>query len=541
MTWFDAVTRFLLPASMDDGEQFDYPFVASDVALYHRTLHGERGALDAHTWDDMLLPQYSAQLARGASILGQQELHRRLQALPDPGVGVDVDGDIGVGVALAADIHIGVEASAARVRTLVADAGQRQHLLAACAGLRRADREVSETLFGAELAPAPPWTRYLPWLPVAFLLSAGLALVSGWLPLWGVVLGLWLSLSLVQMRFHEAAGEWARILNTLQQMLRAQSLLAALDHPLALAFRDDAALAGKINRRISRSPLSRLPGASEYADWLWLQNIRHYFTSRDVVRDHLATLRASFARVAALEADLALARHLAATPRYCWAEQGKGVALTGAVHPLLAEPAPLSFTLARQGAFISGQNGIGKSTLLRTVGLNLIVARAFGFSYADAAITPALPVYSSMQNEDALDGGESLYIAELRRAREMLALAARGPAIFIIDEIFRGTNHLESISAAAAVLHSLSASGRVIVSSHNLVLAPLLADVLAPWCVVRVDGNLRLAPGVLKETNGIALLASRGFDPTISANANRVHAWLSDYMAHPAECEALLE
>ena len=90
------------------------------------------------------------------------------------------------------------------------------------------------------------------------------------------------------------------------------------------------------------------------------------------------------------------------------------------------------------------------------------------------------------------------------------------------------------------MLHSLSASGRVIVSSHNLVLAPLLADVLAPCCVVRVDGHLRLAPGVLKETNGIALLAARGFDAAISANASRVHAWLSDYMAHPAECEALL-
>ena len=168
------------------------------------------------------------------------------------------------------------------------------------------------------------------------------------------------------------------------------------------------------------------------------------------------------------------------------------------------------------------------------------MARAFGFGYADAAVTPSLPVYSSMQNEDALEGGESLYIAELRRARELLALAGRAPALFIIDEIFRGTNHLESISAAAAVLHSLSASGRVIVSSHNLVLAPLLADALAPWCVGRVDGRLRLAPGVLKETNGIALLATRGFDPGISAQASRVHAWLSDYMAHPIDCESVL-
>ena len=519
MTLIDRLTRLLLPA-MPAGDIGDYPYVASDVALYQRTLHGDGGAIDAQTWDDMLLPRYSAQLARGTSILGQQELHRRLHAA-----------DAG-GARLAA--------SAARVRTLVADGGQRARLLTACEGLRRADREVSETLFGAALAPTPRWAPYLPWLPVAFLLSAALALVGGFLPLWGVTLGLWLSLSLVQMRFGEAASEWGRILKTLQQMLRAHSLLSKIDSAMTADLRDDAARAGRVNRGIGQSPLSHMPGVREYGDWLWLMNIRHYFKSREVVRANLDLLRASFQRVAALEADLALARHLADTPRYCWAERGPGVVLENAVHPLLAEPAPLSFALERQGAFISGQNGIGKSTLLRTVGLNLIVARAFGFGYADAAVTPSLPVYSSMQNEDALEGGESLYIAELRRARELLALAGRAPALFIIDEIFRGTNHLESISAAAAVLHSLSASGRVIVSSHNLVLAPLLADALAPWCVGRVDGRLRLAPGVLKETNGIALLATRGFDPGISAQASRVHAWLSDYMAHPIDCESVL-
>src|SRR5471032_1750263 len=106
-------------------------------------------------------------------------------------------------------------------------------------------------------------------------------------------------------------------------------------------------------------------------------------------------------------------------------------------------------------------------------------------------------------------------------------------------EIFRGTNHLESISAAAAVLHTLSQQGTVMVSSHNLVLASLLEERLTPWCVSRVGDGLQVAPGVLRETNGIALLAARGFDAAISAKAKRVFDWLSDYMAHSADCEGV--
>ena len=210
-----------------------------------------------------------------------------------------------------------------------------------------------------------------------------------------------------------------------------------------------------------------IPMLSEYDDWLMLGNIRRYFHSLRVVRRERAFLRQSFLLLADLEADLALARHLRGRTQFCWAQQAdaRQLSLDAMVHPLLDGAMPLSLQLDGRGAFISGQNAIGKSTLLRGVGLNLISARAFGFCYAQAAQVPMLPLYSSMQNEDSLDGGESLYIAELRRARELLALAEAGvPALFLIDEIFRGTNHLESVAAAAAVLHSLAARHLVIVS-----------------------------------------------------------------------------
>jgi DNA mismatch repair ATPase MutS len=275
-----------------------------------------------------------------------------------------------------------------------------------------------------------------------------------------------------------------------------------------------------------------------YADWFLLANVNHYFKSIDLVFAQRAFLRESYRLCANLEADVALARHLLGTSSWCWAERstGRELVLEQGVHPLLDDAAPLSIALDGKGGFISGQNGVGKSTFLRMVGLNLIAARAFGFGYARRARLPASPVYASMRNEDSLPEGESLYIAELRRARELLVSARSDvPGIYLIDEIFRGTNHIESVSAATAVLSALSQHALVFVASHNLVLAPLLTQCLDPYVIKKTsNGGLALERGVLAEPNGIALLAAYGFEPEVQAKAAEVARWLNAARAAPA-------
>ena len=509
----------------------DYPFARSDVAQYARALSASGEAppalLDQQTWDDMLLDQYSDRLTSETSIFGQQELHRRLHG----------------GVA-------GPDA-VARVRALAEGEAGRSALQAACSGLRAAEAEIAGMLFGAGPAAAPRWTRWLKFLGPAMLAVAAATLL--WWPASVLALGLWALLMGVQVKYYDQSQQWERLVQAMQLQLRAHSLLGKLGEGAvasAAPFAGGAAQAGRISRQLGRSPLEGfIPGLKEYGEWIGLTNIRRYFAGRDLVLAQRGFLRESFRMVAGLEADLALARELLAAPVVCWttaAADGLAsgeLALDGVVHPLLEQAMPLTFALPVDGggAFISGQNGIGKSTLLRTLGLNLITARAFGFCYARSASVPLLPVYSSMQSEDSLSGGESLYIAELRRAHELLALARTGRAFFIIDEIFRGTNHLESVSGAAAVLDTLAQHGTVVVSSHNLVLAPLLAHRLAPMCVGAEDGQLRVRAGVLAHTNGLTLLATHGFGPAIEGKAAQVHAWLSDYLAHPDDCGHVLK
>lgn len=461
----------------------------------------------------MLLESYEEKLAPRASIFGRQVLHRRLRA------GID---------------DAACAAQRARLQALMDDPARLEAIDASLSTLRHADAEVAGLLFQDRAPIVPAWSRGLWLLPLALLLSLA-ALVT--LPLgWMLTLVALAPLMALQMRLHRPLEDWRAAIRTLHALLRSTSLLGGQGGPLLEPFVALRARAERLHVRLTRSlSLRMIPGALQYADWFAAANVSHYFRTARIVHAERALLRECYLACANLEADVALVRHLASRERWCWAERGdaRTLVLEGGLHPLMDRPVALSVALAGKGAFISGQNASGKSTFLRMVGLNAIAARAFGFCYARRACLPALPVRASMQNEDSLLGGESLYMAELRRARELLAAAGQPPGICLVDEVFRGTNHLESVSAASAVLEQIAARDLVLVSSHNLVLAPLLRAQLEPFFIDTASGSPVLAPGVLRNPNGIALLATQGFGAQIEGRAAEVARWLSRYLVEP--------
>ena len=507
--WTLVSSRVRSKLMIPEHDASDFPFVASDIAQLHRLRRDPSAAsIDDATWKDMLLGPYCAALSHEVSIFGQQALYRRLR----DGMG---------------------DAQPERIKALTENGQRLQALHCLVSPLRRADKEIATLLYEEALPAMPAWARFTWLLPLA--LVASLAGVVFSTLAWAVLIAVLCMLFGVQIRYGARVEEWQRSMPALLTLLR---VAASLDGK-------DAAAAQGLNRALRRSVLmGAIPELRSYQEWFALGNVNYYFKSSKLVGANLAVLRNCFEHVSNLEADIALARHLLGARAFCWAARSdaRAIAMEHTVHPLLAHAQPLTLNLEGRGAFISGQNGIGKSTLLRTLGLNLITARAFGFCYATRAAVPFTPVYAGMQSEDSLLGGESLYMAELRRARELLA-AADGPhpGVCIIDEIFRGTNHLESVSAAGSVLDVLAAKGLVVVSSHNLVLASLLAHRLDPLCVAKDGaGVLTLSSGVLAHTNGIALLSQRGFGGDVEANAAKVFDWLSAYLAHPADCSAVL-
>jgi hypothetical protein len=510
--------------SLPDPEPVDYPFAPTDVAQLQRlTTRPGDACLDTQTWNDLLLERYLAGLSGEVSIFGRQELYRRLCRGLDGG---------------------GRAAVRESVQALMAGPEQLAKLHRSLRALRHAEAEVAELLFERECPPEPRWAGRTWPLPLGLMMSLAAVAISplAWI---GVAVVLYLLIS-VQVRYHDRVQEWSKQLKALQMVLITQAVLGTEPGLAPRGFtREDGAKAGRINRLLARSAATTMvPGYRDYTDWFALSNVNHYFKTSRLVFAERAFLRECLLRCAALEADVALARHLLAEPRHCWADEGDAgaLALEHGVHPLLPEAAPLSIALSGQGAFVSGQNGVGKSTFLRMLGLNLVAARAFGFCYAARARLPMLPVYASMQGEDSLLGGESLYMAELRRARELLdSSQGERRGIYLIDEIFRGTNHVESVSAAAAVLDTLAASALVVVSSHNLVLARLLAGRLAAHVIERDSaGTLHVREGVLTRTNGVALLAEQGLPPQVQRKARRVADWLCTHEATAAHADVLL-
>ena len=512
--------RFNAAVRLADAHPVDHVFAAVDIArLQQVTTAPGSACIDDQTWSDLLLEAYAARLSPQVSIFGRQVLHQRLRN----GLGD------GACTALVQRLHALID-DPVRLRE--------QHM--ACQSLRHAESEVAELVFARSDIAIPAWAGRA-WLLTAVL--AATVAFAAWTPLaWLGSFAVLYLLMATQLAYSARVQAFESELKSIQMLLRTCSLVAKLKDPKLAPFAEVASQAGSLNRRLSRSMAARTtPGAAIYADWFMLANVEHFFRCARVVSSEHQFLRHCFTLCANVEADIALARHLVDTPLYCWPTRSgpRRVLMRQGVHPLLERPSPLTVGLDGTGAFISGANGIGKSTLLRTVGINIVAARAFGFCYAQSAELPALPVFASMQNGDSMLGGESLYVAELRRARELLA-AAQGQhaAVFIIDEIFRGTNHLESVSASAAVLDQLASHGLVLVSSHNLVLANLLSHRLAPFRVAAQSGaasRVVLEPGVLASTNGIALLSARGFDVKVEEKAVKVFDWLSRNQATVAD------
>lgn len=162
-------------------------------------------------------------------------------------------------------------------------------------------------------------------------------------------------------------------------------------------------------------------------------------------------------------------------------DEDKKIIASDIGHPLIGDNIRVNnnFSLDNNIFIISGSNMSGKTTFLRTVGINLVLAKAGGFVLAKEMSCSLLSIVTSMRIADNLNEGISTFYAELKRIKEIVNSAQKDDnLIFLIDEIFKGTNSVDRISGAKTVLTNLSSLKSIgIITTHELELCSLEASV----------------------------------------------------------------
>jgi len=247
-------------------------------------------------------------------------------------------------------------------------------------------------------------------------------------------------------------------------------------------------------------------------------------------RVHGLHVRAWLRTVGEFEALSSLSAYRYEHPGDTWPEIVEGAAQFEAktiAHPLIAAaratPNDVWLTNDTRLLVVSGSNMSGKSTLLRTVGVNAVLAQAGApVRSVDLRLTP-LAIGATLRIQDSLQEGRSRFYAEITRIRE-LADVSNGPVplLFLLDELFQGTNSHDRLVGAAGLLRSLIDRGGIgLITTHDLALTAI-ADDLSPRAANvhfedRFEGgeirfDYRLKPGPVTRSNAIALMRAVGLD-----------------------------
>lgn len=254
------------------------------------------------------------------------------------------------------------------------------------------------------------------------------------------------------------------------------------------------------------------------------------------VRQHTDEIRLMYELIGELELAINVAsyrRALAISARPVRTAEGKPfLKAIRLVHPLVTEAVPNDFEL-RESVLVTGSNASGKSTFLKAVAVNVILSQTIDTVAAEAFESSYFQVMSSMALRDNLFAKESYYMVEIKSLRRIVDAPQDVPLLCLVDEILRGTNTLERISASSVILKELSMSNCLcLAATHDIELTWILEGIYrnVHFRETVENGDVifdyRLYPGRSETRNAIVLLGVVGFSDSIIRQANAVAAEL---------------
>jgi DNA mismatch repair ATPase MutS len=196
-------------------------------------------------------------------------------------------------------------------------------------------------------------------------------------------------------------------------------------------------------------------------------------------------------------------------------------------HPLIENCVKNDLQVNDKSILLTGSNMSGKTSFIRTIAINVITGLTINTCFAAHFSMPRVRVFSAIRISDDLMNDRSYYFEEVMTIKEMINRSKGGNLnLFLLDEIFKGTNTVERISAGKAVLSSLNEENNIVfVSTHDIELADLLKNEYDLYHFSEivdhktVDFDYKLKEGKLKNRNAIRILQINDYPESIIKEA----------------------
>jgi len=260
----------------------------------------------------------------------------------------------------------------------------------------------------------------------------------------------------------------------------------------------------------------------EYLSVLLLLEVRTYFRSVGEVMQKISELRELCELIGTIDAVCAVSEAFTYVEEpTCLSEVHKDaerIHMEGGYPALIDDPVANSVELGEPGVILTGTNMSGKSTFLRTLGVNQIAAVTITAVWAERFVTGPFPVASSIGKSDDLLAAESLYYAEAKRLKTLVRGKSSVRRLLLFDEVLIGTNSDERVAITIALLRYLIGK-RVIslLATHDLEIPHAVENVYRQCFFGEqvsegtITFDYKLREGVIAEKNAIRLIETMGF------------------------------
>jgi MutS domain V len=500
------------------------------IAEYYRSRAGSvpgRGSLDDRTWNDLDMDQVFAAVDRTESTLGQQALYYRLRSAP---------------------VADNIDAFESLVNRMGDDWEARERMQMALGRLR--DPAGYDLWWLAQ----PGAIERQPWhimFPIAALTVLVAILAT---PIWHGAALIVVTAGVINLVVRGATAPRVRAI--IASFRQIGPLISAAEACRFLTGRDVDSILGCLDDELPRlrrlkliaSWAGREPSVSgdiagaivDYLNLLFLLDVNAVYFGAGELNARGASLLRVIAAVGEIDAALSVAsfRKGAMTWTRPQLQSGRGRAvLTALRHPLVEEAVPNSITLCPpHGVLVTGSNMSGKSTFIRTLGVNAVLAQTINTCLATEYQAPVFAVRTCIGRSDDLLAGKSYYLVEVEAVLALVEAASSTTAhLFLFDELFRGTNAVERIAAAEAVLTELLVDEPkdraelrphvVVAATHDGELVELLRDTYASYHFEDTLGpqglsfEFWLKAGPATSRNAIELLRLNGAPPALVERA----------------------